>query len=91
MSKTQTNNGVPDVALFACSVMLQQEEGGNITTSHTLHWCTVENHDAAIAYAITRAKEFKPNLDISDVICANVLSGVTKKIAFANGVATGEY
>jgi flavin-binding protein dodecin len=80
------------MAMFATSVLLQHEAGdGTTTTSHTLHWIDAGSHDEAIAAAVANAKKLKPHLDVVDVICGNLETGLSQRAAFDGAVAGAAY
>lgn len=78
--------------LFATSVLLQKEDADETTTtSHTLHWCVADTHEAAISEAIQSAKKLKPTLAVVDVICANTASGASRRVAFSENETSVAY
>lgn len=71
------------MATYATSVLLQQDNPDRTTTtSHTLHWSDASCDEEAIAAAVSNAKTLKPHLAVVDVICGNLTTGLTKRVAF---------
>jgi len=71
------------VPTYATSVLLMQDNpDGTTTTSHTLHWSDASSVEDAIEAAVSNAKVLKPHLAVVDVICGNLATGRSKRVAF---------
>ena len=80
------------VATYATSVLLQQDNpDGTTTTSHTLHWSDASSDEEAIAAAVSNAKALKPHLAVVDVICGNLATGRSKRVAFEGEASATTY
>lgn len=78
-----------NTSLFAISCLLQKDDvNGTSTTSHSLHWRTVVTMDEAVASAIQEALQLRPDLEVVDVLCADIATGISTRIV-VDGVAVG--